>query len=304
MRPQPVCMHADCVAQLLAYGPMLAEHCVLRAGLSPTRKPAAEPLSDDEIAALMTQIEAFDRWLAECKDAAPKGYILLKEAPKATPDLRGAPGKKGAPADAVGASGADVGAGAGAGAASGQRAAADGASTGQVENDGPARAEGGAAAATAGASGATNGAASAIASGGSADKPGTPADGTGTAAAHATKAAEPNPAADNSDSDAGDNDASAAPADSKAQSARPECPEGWMYADFDPLLLEQKKGGRVLEFATFDAALDEFFSKVRTLGILWHAISAVDVARHLANFLPSSAWALHTPAKMWERDGL
>ena len=36
-----------------------------------------------------------------------------------------------------------------------------------------------------------------------------------------------------------------------------------MYDDFDPLLLEQKKHEKVLEFDSFDAALDEFYSKVR-----------------------------------------
>jgi hypothetical protein len=43
------------------------------------------------------------------------------------------------------------------------------------------------------------------------------------------------------------------------------CPGGWVYADFDPLLLEQKRGERMVELPTFDAALDEFYSKVRLM---------------------------------------
>jgi hypothetical protein len=45
----------------------------------------------------------------------------------------------------------------------------------------------------------------------------------------------------------------------------PQCPEGMMYDDFDPLLLQQKAALTVLEFATFDAALDEFYSKARCM---------------------------------------
>jgi hypothetical protein len=35
-----------------------------------------------------------------------------------------------------------------------------------------------------------------------------------------------------------------------------------MYDDFNPLQLQQKAGQPALEFDTFDAALDEFYSKV------------------------------------------
>ena len=35
-----------------------------------------------------------------------------------------------------------------------------------------------------------------------------------------------------------------------------------MYQDFNPLRLQQSAKSKVLEFGTFDAALDDFFSKV------------------------------------------
>ena len=47
------------------------------------------------------------------------------------------------------------------------------------------------------------------------------------------------------------------------KSSKPQCPEGMVYEDFDPLLLDQKAALPFLEFTSFDAALDEFFSKVR-----------------------------------------
>jgi hypothetical protein len=49
---------------------------------------------------------------------------------------------------------------------------------------------------------------------------------------------------------------------STGKSKVPECPEGYIYADYGPLLLQQKAEQRVIEFETFDAALDEYYSKV------------------------------------------
>ena len=59
-----------------------------------------------------------------------------------------------------------------------------------------------------------------------------------------------------------DGAAAAGGAATAAPAAGATCPEGFIYADFDPLLLRQKAGQRHLEFGTFDAALDEFYSKV------------------------------------------
>ncbi len=40
-----------------------------------------------------------------------------------------------------------------------------------------------------------------------------------------------------------------------------------IYEEYDPIVLRQRQGRPVLQFPTFDAALDEFYSKVR----VWHA---------------------------------
>ena len=53
----------------------------------------------------------------------------------------------------------------------------------------------------------------------------------------------------------------------KLASARQGCAgggqsaEGGLYDSYDPLLLEQHAGGNTQEFETFDAAVDEFYSK-------------------------------------------
>lgn len=157
---------ADLLGKQLPYGPMLAEHCILGAALSPTRHPATTPLTADEVAALATQLSQLDAWLDSCKDTPPRGYIMLKPSP--------------VPAG---------GAGGGSAAAGGAGAAAD-----TVSGD----------AAEAG------------------NRKGAAAEG-------------------------------------------PQCPPGMMYDDFDPLQLRQKADKPVLEFESFDAALDEFYSKVLPL---------------------------------------
>ena len=51
----------------------------------------------------------------------------------------------------------------------------------------------------------------------------------------------------------------------------PQCPAGMLFDDFDPLPLLQKASLPSLEFETFDAALDEFYSKARPpLPTLFH----------------------------------
>lgn len=57
---------------------MLAEHCILQAGLNPASKPAPEPPTAQQLDCLLQQIRVLECWLADCQDAAPKGYILLK----------------------------------------------------------------------------------------------------------------------------------------------------------------------------------------------------------------------------------
>eukprot|EP00892_Ulva_mutabilis_P008831 jgi/Ulvmu1/631/UM010_0001.1 len=147
----------------LPYGPMLAEHCILNAGLAPARHPAGDPLSADEVAALATQLRGLDSWLDSCKDTPPRGFILLKPAVASAAKAR------------------------------------------------------------------EDAAAGAVADGGSAVEAG----------------------------DAGGNRR-------EQRKAGPVCPPGMMYDDFDPLQLRQKADKPVLEFDSFNAALDEFYSKIES----------------------------------------
>jgi hypothetical protein len=61
---------------------MLAEHCILKAGLSPSLRPASTPLTTEQVSALAAELLALDAWLDSCKDSPPKGYIILKKAPR------------------------------------------------------------------------------------------------------------------------------------------------------------------------------------------------------------------------------
>ncbi|EFN57403.1 hypothetical protein CHLNCDRAFT_57209 [Chlorella variabilis] len=71
-----------CLADLVPYGPLTAEHCVLLAGLEPQRQPAAAPLSALEAAALLGGVRQWEAWLDACEDSAtpPEGFILTKPA--------------------------------------------------------------------------------------------------------------------------------------------------------------------------------------------------------------------------------
>lgn len=66
------------LASVLPYGPALAEHCVLLAGLAPGRKPKQEPLSGAEGDAVFGGAQAWEAWLEACETAAPEGFITLK----------------------------------------------------------------------------------------------------------------------------------------------------------------------------------------------------------------------------------
>lgn len=71
------------VAELLRFGPMIAEHCILKAGMQPGRKLDSEPLDDAERAALLSGIRSWEQWLEACEAAPPGGAILTKPAPAA-----------------------------------------------------------------------------------------------------------------------------------------------------------------------------------------------------------------------------
>jgi len=69
------------VAELVPYGPSVAEHCIRAAGLGPSRSlcTGGNPLTDAEKEALMASVRRFEKWLDGCEDAAtpaPGGAIL------------------------------------------------------------------------------------------------------------------------------------------------------------------------------------------------------------------------------------
>lgn len=73
-----VCGLVGVLASVLPYGPQVADHCILLAGLAQTRKPKAEALSEEEAAALFGGVQRWQAWLDACETKAPEGFILLK----------------------------------------------------------------------------------------------------------------------------------------------------------------------------------------------------------------------------------
>ncbi|CAL8464758.1 g4293 [Coccomyxa elongata] len=71
------------LASVVPYGPALCEHCILLAGLRPTRKPKAEPLGEAERAALLAGVRQWEAWLDACVTSAPEGFISFKRAGRA-----------------------------------------------------------------------------------------------------------------------------------------------------------------------------------------------------------------------------
>lgn len=68
------------LAELVPYGPSVAEHCIQTAGLDPSRSLSTVGLlTDAEKEALMASVRRFEKWLDGCEDAAtpaPGGAIL------------------------------------------------------------------------------------------------------------------------------------------------------------------------------------------------------------------------------------
>lgn len=94
------------MADLLPYGPLIAEHCILTASLEPGRSPAAQPLSGEERAALVGSVRSWEAWLDDCEDSSepPGGYILTKPGAAGQQAAAGAAGEAGA-AGAAGTAG-------------------------------------------------------------------------------------------------------------------------------------------------------------------------------------------------------
>jgi hypothetical protein len=66
---------------LLPYGPGIAEHVVLTAGLDPARAPGRSPLADAEVAALFRAVQQLEGWFAALEgEEAPKGFITTARA--------------------------------------------------------------------------------------------------------------------------------------------------------------------------------------------------------------------------------
>ncbi|PSC75362.1 nuclear export mediator factor Nemf-like isoform X1 [Micractinium conductrix] len=94
------------LADLLPYGPLIAEHCALSSGFEPSRQPAAAPLSADEQAALLGGVRQWEAWLDACEDSdtPPQGFIFTKPAPGGKPAAgKGAAGEGAAAAAGGGA---------------------------------------------------------------------------------------------------------------------------------------------------------------------------------------------------------
>ena len=58
-------------------------------------------------------------------------------------------------------------------------------------------------------------------------------------------------------------DAAASSQEAAPEGADRKLDDGLVYESYDPLRLQQNKGRELLPFPTFDAALDEFYAKVR-----------------------------------------
>jgi hypothetical protein len=64
------------VADLVPYGPAVAEHCCRLAGLQPQHPVAKQPLSGDQIVALHAAVQQFEAWLAALDQGAQaEGFI-------------------------------------------------------------------------------------------------------------------------------------------------------------------------------------------------------------------------------------
>ena len=69
------------VGGLLPFGPTIAEHVVSGAGLDPSRRPAERPLDDAEAAALLASVRRLEAWFAGLDGGAvPKGFIAAGRA--------------------------------------------------------------------------------------------------------------------------------------------------------------------------------------------------------------------------------
>jgi hypothetical protein len=80
------------LGEALAYGPALAEHIILDAGLVPSTKVGKDPestIDDSTVQALMESITRFEDWLVDIISGQriPEGYILMQNKMTAKKNL-------------------------------------------------------------------------------------------------------------------------------------------------------------------------------------------------------------------------
>ncbi len=78
-------------------------------------------------------------------------------------------------------------------------------------------------------------------------------------------------------------DAAAGSQEVPPEGANGKLDDGLVYESYDPLRLQQNEGRELLPFPTFDAALDEFYAKVRAHSRPKHLSNAI--ANDLINVL-------------------
>lgn len=69
------CVAAGGLTGVLPYGPQVADHCLLQAGLQPQAKIADAPPTPEQRAALLAVVAGFQEWVASLAAAPPPGYI-------------------------------------------------------------------------------------------------------------------------------------------------------------------------------------------------------------------------------------
>lgn len=94
------------VGDLLPYGPAIAEHCCLTAGLQPQQQPAAQQLSQEQELALFGAVQQFEAWLAALdQGAVAEGFVAAVQAAAGGPQAKGKQAANGAGAAAAAADG-------------------------------------------------------------------------------------------------------------------------------------------------------------------------------------------------------
>jgi hypothetical protein len=68
------------LGELLPFGPSIAEHCVVSAGLQPGQLLAASPLAPEQLGALHKALVALEAWFASLDTQASLAGARLRQA--------------------------------------------------------------------------------------------------------------------------------------------------------------------------------------------------------------------------------